>query len=82
MIEEITAAEFPYIRPGGGKALSAESVAVQGLEIDTGFKVPCRWKHIEGRCSGWSLVSMAAKRYGAKVHSTCRDGTLYVLRYA
>ena len=80
-MKAITKAEFPYIKPGGGKALSAESVAVQGLEIDKGFTAPCRWKHIEGRCSGWSLVSMAAKRYGTKVNATCRDKVLHVLIY-
>ena len=81
MIHAITKDEFPHIRPRGGRVLSAESLAVQGLEIDAGFSTPCRWKHPDGRCSGFSLVSGASHRYGVKIHATCRDGTLYVLRY-
>jgi hypothetical protein len=81
-VKAITKGEFPHIRPRGGRELSAERLAVQELEIDKGFATPCRWKHPDGRCSGFSLVSGASHRYGVKIHATCRDGTLYVLRYA
>jgi hypothetical protein len=81
MIRLITKAEFPEIRPRGGRALSAESIAIQELVIDAGFSTPCRWKHPDGRCSGTSLVCVVAKRLGVRLHATCRNGTLYVLRY-
>ena len=80
-MKAITKAEFPVIKPRGGRALSAESTAVRELEIDAGFTTPCRWHHPDGRCSGYSLVCVAAKRHGVKVHATCRDKILHVLRY-
>ena len=77
----ITKEEFPrsYTR---GKRRSKFALAVETLEVGTGFSTPCIWGHASktGLCGGISTAHTAAKRGGIRVRACCRDGVFYVIR--
>ena len=83
-ITPITHDEFPPQRRKGGNALSSESQAVSILEVGTGIKFPCRWKHSDktGQCAGMATLRQTSKRYGHTTKYSCKDRTLYVWRVA
>ena len=83
-ITPITYAEFPPQWRKGGRALTSESQAVSILEVGTGIKFPCRWKHSDktDNCAGVCTLRRTSKRYGHTTQYRCKDGTLYVWRVA
>ena len=85
MTERISAEEFEAVRQnarmGRGGVPAQESVAVAKLNIGEALKTPCRWMHNKHKvCSGATTVGGYARRHGRTVRTTCRDGTLYVMR--
>ena len=83
-ITPITYDEFPPQWRTGSKSLSSESQAVIILEVGTGIKFPCRWKHSDkpDQCFGMSTLRQTSKRHGHTTKYRCRDRTLYVWRVA
>ena len=79
MVTIITADEFHQLSKSRGRLLSPLGWAMVNLAPDTGLKTPCRWVHNHG-CNGASTAHSVARRYGFKVHTTCKEGTFYILR--
>ena len=77
----ITKEEFPtaYTR---GKRRTYFALAIETLEVETGFSTPCVWRHASemGLCGGISTAHTAATRGGIRVRACCRDGVFYVIR--
>ena len=75
----ITKEEFPrtFTR---GKRRTYFALAVETLEVETGFSTPCVWRHTSKRCGGISTAHTAARRAGIRVRACCRDGVFYVIR--
>jgi len=87
VLEDITKAEFEKIpgsrRPGSGRHKLPETLRLETLLVDEGFKVPCRWKHSpppKNGCGGHGIMHGVARRAGFKISSRCWQGTVYVLR--
>jgi len=87
MAERISLEEFERVKPTNHPRTRGEvGQAVGHLPLNSGFKVPCKWKHsrntatMKGNCGGAQMAYKAAKATGVKVSTTCQDGTLYVFR--
>jgi hypothetical protein len=72
--------------PSGG-LISRENRELEGLAPGEAFKTPCRWKHYKVgnpagsmMCGGTNMIGSFSRRHGMRAQTTCRDGTLFVMR--
>ena len=81
---KISTSDFLAISGGrhqrDGKRVEME-IALEALEIDQGFAVPCLWKHYERTtCGGAQTAHTAMKKIGGRIRTSCVNKVLYVLR--
>ena len=87
-MEKITSDEFYstfLTKRGADRGLLKR--AIETMEIDTGIKMACTYRHItpppgkpQTVCKGRVAANVCAKNLGLKVTSRCIEGMLYVLR--
>ena len=81
MVEAITKQEFYMAAEGTRNIKAPEASELDRLNVGDAFRSKCRWSH-RNNCNGARGVRLAARKRGIKIHSVCRNGTLYVLRTA
>ena len=91
---EIEPEEMPMLS-GIGRPLGAEAKAITQLAPGKAIAFHCHWEHrvvnnstqkkdgthsTHEMCPGTNLAYVTARRVGFRIHTTCRDKTVYVQR--
>ena len=79
-VSRIRREEFEAVgRPERKGRRAAETIALVGLPMDAGIKMPCRWQHDKhGACPGRLLLMHVGYRHGFHVGGVCSGAILYV----